>query len=355
MAKRILSKKFRRIFSADNFHKIPALVSGFFLLLMSMSGVGMGMKAFYYEKMYHDSLLPAHKDDQPVGVLLDEIAGQTDAMIAIYGETKTLWVADVMRGGQRESYVFHPATGQFIAPLERAEIFDFLRTMHTRLLLDDMGRAFTFFASLCMVMVCLSGVKKLSRKKGGMTKLFRPTPTDTIAKKLHTTAGLFVGIPLFILGFTGAYTAVQSVFKIQYETVLTGDLFESNPPKTNPEGANTQKSYSQMQALQTLNLRDIKTITLPAVDDEFDVITVTTDRQMIFLDQYTGAILSTETYRPMGRIDSLMSTIHQTNDFWLWLFIWMISALCVPMFLITGIVFLTTKKRPKKKSKQAMR
>ena len=350
MTKRNMYKTIRRAFSADNFHKIPALVSGIFLLLMSLSGFGMGTKAFYYEKTYYDTLLPSHKDYQPVGALLDTIAGQTDTMIAIYGETKTLWVADVMRDNIRQSYVFHPVTGQFVAPLERADIYETLRTIHTRLLLDDAGRAFTFFASLCMVVVCLSGIKKLSRKKGGMTKIFRPTPSDTIAKKWHTTAGVFVGLPLFILGFTGAYTAVQSVFKIQYETVLAGDLFESDP-----KNAPNKKSYGQMPTLQTLDLRDVKTITLPAQDDEFDVITITTANQMIFLDQYTGDILSTETYRPMGRIDNVMSTIHQTNDFWLWLIIWMVSALCVPMFLITGIVFLMTKKRPKKKPKQAIR
>ena len=346
MAKRTMRKTIKRALSADNLHKIPALVSGIFLVLMSLSGIGMGVKAFYYETVYYDTMLPAHKDYQPVGVLLDQIATQTDAIIGIYGETKTLWVADVIRDGERVSWVFHPVTGQLLAPLERAEIFDFLRTLHTRLLLDDTGRAFTFFASLCMVIVCLAGVKKLARKKGGIRKIFRPTPSDTVAKKWHTTLGIFVGIPLFILGFTGAYTAIQSVFKIQYETVIAGDGFESNP-----QNAPLQRPYNQMPPLQTLDLRDVKTITLPAIDDEFDVMTITTATQMIYLDRYTGDILSTETYSPLGRVDSLMSTIHQTNDFWLWLFIWMVSALCVPVFLGTGILFIMGKKRPKRKPK----
>ena len=346
---RTFSKKIRRYLSADPLHKTLAIVSAVFLSLMSLSGVGLAVKAPYYENVYYEGSMPQSAPPQSIGAILDRVAEQSDTIIAIYGETKTMWVADTIQNEKRTSYVIHPVTGDFIAPFEALAVFDFVRTLHTRLLLDDRGRAFTFLASLCMVILCITGIQKLARKKGGYKKIFRPTPSDTVSKKLHTTVGIFVGIPLFILGFTGAYTAVQSIFKIQYETVITGDLFESNPDNNTPE---QKKSYGQMASLQTLSVRDIKTVTLPAPDDAFDVITITMADKIIYLDQYTGDVLSTELYRPMGRIHNVMLTIHRTNDFWLWLIIWMISALCVPLFIITGFIVLINRKRPKRKPKK---
>ena len=344
MAKRKISKKIRRFFSADKLHRTLAIVSGIFLVLMSISGFGLGLKSFYYDRVYYDAQ-NLQTEPLAVGALLGAVAQQSDTLVAVYGETKTLWVADIMDGTEQVSYVVNPATGQIIAPFERVPAFDDLRALHTRLLLDDRGRAFSFFASLCMVILCITGIQKLARKKGGYKKIFRPTPSDNLSKKMHTTVGIFVGVPLLILGFTGSYTAVQSIFKIDYEMVVTGDTFESDPnQKPN------QKSYGQMAILQGLNLQDIKTITLPDPHDELDVITVSMPHKTIYLDRYTGAFLSSESYRPMGRIHTLMTTLHQTNEFWLWLVLWMLSALSVPMFIITGTMFLMVgKKRPKRK------
>ena len=348
MAKRKISKRIRRFMSSDKLHRTLAIVSGVFLLLMSISGFGLGIKAFYYDRVYPINPNPS-TEHMAVGTLLDTITQNSQTVIAVYGETKTLWVADVMDTTERKSptsYVINPMTGDFIAPFERVPIFDTLRSLHTRLLLDDRGRAFSFFASLCMVILCITGLQKLARKKGGYKKIFRPTPSDTPSKKWHTTVGIFVGLPLFILGFTGSYTAVQSIFKIDYAMVIKGDIFESNPTHQQQ-----QKPYGQMPLLQELDLQNIKTITLPVPDDELDVITINMTDKTLYLDRYTGAFLSSESYRPMGRIHTLMTTIHQTNEFWLWLVLWMISALSVPMFIITGTIFLMNRKRPKRKKK----
>ena len=327
----LIPQFFKKIIFPENTHKVFGVISALFLLVISISGFGLGVKPFYYEMLYNDGVLPTLDNTDRVADVLETLLSQSPKINNIYAETRNLWVAKIDGGADR---IINLDTMQLTEEFKPLDIFVFLEMLHTRLLLDDIGRVITVLSSICMIVLCVTGLRRLARKKNGLRNIFVETPADTMSKKIHSLLGFFSVIPLFFLGVTGAYTGIHSVFGVKHKTIMTGEMLESNP-----DYINDRITYAQMPALNNFIMADIKQVILPMGDDQYDVITVVTNTSTIYLDQYTGNVLSTESYGSLGRIEALMTWIHTTNDFWLWLMIWILGVLAVPVFVVTGIRF----------------
>lgn len=100
-----------------------------------------------------------------------------------------------------------------------------------------------------------------------------------------------------------------------------------------------------LHGLQDIAIADVREIVYPIPVDWFDVWTVQTDREYIFIDQFTGDVLSRQSLPILAQIMDWVMAVHTGRGSLIWAMVLFISSLSIPFFAISGVVVWWRNKR----------
>lgn len=231
-------------------------------------------------------------------------------------------------GEQPGSATIDPTTGLDIAtthnPVQR-----WLTTLHRSLFLDDAGRIATALGALAMLVLSVSGTILVVRRCGGWKAWFAQVQGPT-AGRLHTQIGRVVVLGLLLSCSTGLWMAAETFDLLPVEPAGLDAAAQGSglPPQ----------SLDSLEALQAIPVTQLRKLSFPAPTDAQDVLTVTTEQGMGYVDPGTGAVLRWQNLGWEQQISDTIAMLHTGQGAAVLGLILGAAALCVPILSITGLL-----------------
>lgn len=236
----------------------------------------------------------------------------------------------------RRDYV-DPQTGEVLGAEQESPFFAFVKDLHRSLRLGDGGRLVAGIGSGLMATLCLSGAALLIKRFGGIRAVFGPIRGKPM-EWLHATSGRLALVPLLLMSVTGLYLTL-----ITFQVVPSG----AEVPPVYPESREELEPVAapDLAGLQQIRLGDLREVTYPIPGDWFDVYALKTSSGHVFIDQFTGEMLSQEPYNPAQVGLEWVTLIHTGEGSWLWGFVVGLASLSVPLFATSGLVIWLSRLR----------
>ncbi|MDB5542367.1 MAG: nitric oxide synthase, partial [Devosia sp.] len=230
--------------------------------------------------------------------------------------------------GAASADLVNPATGASLGAYEPSAFFSFFTELHRSLFLGPAGQAVAGCCALAMAVLALSGILMLVSRLGGWSKLLA-VARGTLRQRLHVDIGRLAVLGLLLSALTGIYMSLVSFGFISDGS----DGLGAFPPLGS--GA-APAAISELAALKSVPLADLRELVFPSPSDQEDVFTVTTAAGQGFVDQSTGEMLSF-TPNSLGQtIYEAFYTLHTGQGLW-WLGLLLgLAALGVPVMAVSG-------------------
>lgn len=241
------------------------------------------------------------------------------------------------KGNKRRERILDFETGKLVRPAKEPKIYGFIKRLHRSFLLGENGRLLSAAGGIVMTLLCFSGLALLLRRLGGWRQLLASMSLRGSAN-LHSNAGRAFLLPLVITSLSALWLS-----GITFDLVSAG----SDTPPAYPESLKELDPVDpwELHGLQAIPLSTVKEVIFPIPQDWFDVWTVKTDSEYIFIDQFTGDVLSRESLPIMAQVYDWIYFLHTAEGAAPWAIVLFLSSLTVPFFAVTGTLVWWRNKR----------
>lgn len=232
-------------------------------------------------------------------------------------------------GEQPGSAAIDPATGLDIAATDPSPVQRWLTTLHRSLFLDDTGRIASALGALAMLVLSVSGTVLVVRRCGGW-KAWLARVQGPTAGRLHTQIGRVAVLGLLLSCSTGLWMAAE-----------TFDLLPMEPASLDAAAQGSGLPHQAMDSLEALRatpVTQLRKLSFPAPADAQDVLTITTDQGMGYVDPGTGAILHWQDLGWDQQVSETIAMLHTGQGAAVLGLILGSAALCIPILSITGLL-----------------
>lgn len=317
-----------------NIHSWLGLFLGLLILILSLTGIVLASQV-----IYQAYTIKAVNTNLSVAEAIKHIAEKNSRIqpqkltITTIGEAKLTYSIH----NRSKENVIDLTTGKFQRAYKEPKLYKFVKELHRSFLLGEQGRIFPAIAGVVLSILILSGIFLLLRKVGGIRYFFRAISWQGSANQ-HASLGRFALIPVIIVAFTALWLSATT-----YHLLPTG---QEKPPSY-PESKEklTPVKPWDLTTLQQLPLKNVKEIIYPIPDDWFDVWTIKTNQQYLFIDQFTGKIIAKEKIPFFERMLTWVKFLHTAEGSVLWASILLLVALAISYFALTGSIIWFSKQR----------
>lgn len=228
-------------------------------------------------------------------------------------------------------------SGKFIRGQKEPELYVFVRDLHRSFLLGEKGRLLPAAGGIVMTLLCLSGIFLLLRRLGGWRQFLDSISLRGAANQ-HASLGRWALLPLTLTAMTALWLSA-----VTFNLVSSG---EDKPPAY-PESLEELDRVDPwtLHGLQEIPITDVKELVYPIPDDWFDVWTVRTASEYIFIDQFTGDVISRESLPALAKMMDWVMFFHTAEGSVGWAIVLFFSSLSVPFFAVTGTIVWWRNKR----------
>lgn len=232
------------------------------------------------------------------------------------------------QNNRRQDRIIDPTTGAFLPERKEPALYAFMRDLHRSFTLGEDGRIISAIGGIAMAFLSVTGIVLLLRRIGGWRQLIAPMQGKG-ADAYHSLTGKLLFIPLLITAFTSIWLSA-----VTFDILPSG----SGRAPAYPESLKELDAVMpwDLHGLQQIKLADAQEVIFPIPDDWFDVWAVKTSADYVFIDQFTGDILSRDPLPFMARAMDFVSLLHTAEGVWPWAIVLMFSSLAVPFFAVTG-------------------
>lgn len=224
--------------------------------------------------------------------------------------------------------LFDPAT-MSVEPLQpSAPIWITLKKLHRSFFLGDLGRALAGMTATAMVLLSFSGVLIMKRRMGGWRAVIAP-PKTTGAQHLHMDAVRLALPGLLICGLTGVFLSLVT-FSVLPDGQVTGPDFpdlETALPI----------ALLDMPALQSVQLSELRELSLPDPEFPGDPIILSTHQGLGFIDPASGQMASFEPLSTGAKVYEFIYMLHTGQGAWMIGVLLGVSMLAVPFAIASGV------------------
>lgn len=283
--------------------------------------------------------------DVPVISGQTTLAGFASAMQVSYPEIDKITrapsgvvVVTYFEGDKAAAIHVDPTTMTVLGPHVPSPFLRFVTNLHRSFLLGDGGRMAAGVGALAMLILTLSGAMMLAARLGGWRALLKPIRGSAL-QRWHAELGRFAMIILLVSALTGIYMSLTTFgFLPDGASGKSATVAGTEAPRL-PVGA--------LQALQVVDLADLRELAFPYAADPTDVYTLTTADGVSQIDAATGAVLASEPHSLTRRISETIYQLHTGQGLWPLAVLLGLSALCVPIFAVTGGIIWWQRQRGK--------
>lgn len=313
------------------FHSVPGLVLGLFLMVLAVSGAILSIEPTLERAAAQP--IPAIS----VAELAAKVAARYTGVERIDRRANGAVVVSYEGIEGFHSDQIDPVTGAELKVWQASPFLVWIRGLHRSLLLDTTGRALAGISAATMALMAVTGLMLLVAALGGWRRFARPVRGST-AKRWHSFTGRLAVTTLAISALTGA---VMSLYT--FELVPDGSANEPDFPFDVSGG--TPAPVADLAALQAVALTDLKRLTFPMADDPTDVFGLQTTAGSGYVDQATGEALSWLPMSPAQRVSEFIYMIHTGEGLW-WLGLALgLGALAIPVLSVTGTLIWLGRRR----------
>ena len=293
-------------------HLAFAMIASLFLLLVAVTGIILGIDAFYESKHAY-----AAKEFEKISFVqsLTELHKTYPEITGITIDYNHQVIIDGVG-------IVDPLSGKFLGkPREKGEFIQWVTAFHRSLFLHNTGRAIIGIVSFLLLIIVLSGVMLIIRRHQGF--FFRIGRGE-----YHVQAGRILLIPLLLIALSGAYLSLARFGLLNTKPLKNEDL---------PQVSATRKELSQFPAFSHLYLSQVKEIEFPfdTEDPEEYYILKLMDAE-IKVNQFTGEIVQKDTYPFTAVMETLSLDIHTGRTNPLWAIVLAFAAANIPGFIYSG-------------------
>ena len=251
----------------------------------------------------------------------------------------TAWWFD---GNKPGSAIINPLTGQDLAPADPNQVQRWLINLHRSLFLGDVGRLMVVGGALIMLFLAVSGAFLVARKTGGWRHWFTRQP-GPLAGRLHTDISRIAVVGLAFSAMTAMWMSAETFEIITVEPMITQVI--------SPVSGNKGITLSDIAALQSTPITEMRELSFPAPDDLHDVYTLKTNLGISQIDQGTGTQLTWQALSASQQISETIEMLHSGQGAAVLGIVLGLVALTVPVLALTGgvIWFVAWRRRPRLK------
>lgn len=307
-------------------HALPGLIAALLVMLLAVSGAILSVDPAL-ERLNNTSTALGQVN---VAQLAGRVAEHFPAVEQIQRTASGTVIVYYNRDGQVGAEEVDPLTGQGLAPYEPGTFSRWMKDLHRSLFLGSPGHGVAGAGALVMLMLLVSGALLLVRRVGGWRNLLRPL-RGNFSQRWHAEVGRLALLGLLLSALSGLYMCATT-----FDFVADGS--QSEPAFPDHISAGSASPVASLQALQATDLTDLREFVYPSPNNPQDVFSLRTAQGDGYVDPVSGTLLSYQTHDGMYTVYEWIYRLHSGEGLW-WLGLLLgLSALCVPLMSITGIL-----------------
>lgn len=305
-------------------HSIPALIASLLLVLVALTGSVLSVFPAF------ERAGAAGASGVDVATLASRVNARLPGVETLVRQPSGVIVAYHMVGSEQHTSVIDPASGEAVAAYRPSATQRWLKNLHRKLLLDDLGRVATGVAAAFMLFIVLSGLTLFARRMGGWKLLLGRVRGSTL-QRLHNESARPALAGLALSAATGLVMSLAT-FGLIPEGGDADPLLDLRP-----SGA-ARMALEQMAVLQSVDVSQLAQLKLASPDDPSDVIELEIADGAGVIDPATGTWLAYRGLDGWQRLHATVRMLHTGEGLW-WLGLVLgASSLAVPLLAATGFL-----------------
>ncbi len=312
-------------------HSTPGLIAGLLLLVVALTGAVLSVFPALDKAAAKDA------GGIDVATLAGRVTARLPGVETLVRQPSGTIVAYHRAGDEQRASIIDPARGEAVAAFQPSALQRWVRNLHRKLLLDDVGRVATGLAAACMLLILLSGLTLLARRMGGWKRLFGSMRGNTL-QRLHNQTSRVALAGLVLSAATGLLMSLAT-FGLLPEGGADNAFFDVQP------SAAATMALDRMPALQAVDVSRLLQLKLATPGDPGDVIELETADGAGAIDPATGTWLAYGSLDGWQRLHATVRMLHTGEGLW-WLGSLLGgSSLAVPVLAVTGFLLWLRRRR----------
>lgn len=243
-------------------HLALAVSSFVFVLIASVTGIILA-----FEPISNQLQPYAVQNASKISIAetIEALQKEYDEIVLVkMNEHNFLSASIIDKNGKAATFYIHPKTGKKLGNLiEKAPIYKFATNLHRSLFLKSTGRFLVSFFSFLLLLITITGVVLITKRQGGITKLFSKVVNENFEQYYHVIIGRYTFIPIIIITLTGVFLSLEKFSLLPKEKV--NHIIDFSTISSNKKVAITNFSVFRNTALS-----ELKSIEFPFSKDEED-------------------------------------------------------------------------------------
>lgn len=316
-------------------HLALALVSGLFLIILSVTGVILAIGAVETD---------AYRVDKEL-----TLAETLPTLTQVYPEISELTVDHrgfaALQALDAEGNAIHawinPTTGKIYESVKNpSDFIQWNTALHRSLFLKETGRILVGVVSFLLLVIAITGVVLIVKRQQGLRNFFSKINKDYFWSYFHVVSGRITLIPVIILALTGTYLFMARIgLTPGEETIITA------------EAKGTPVSMDQFPLFNTLKLAEVEKIEFPFLpDDPEEHFVIHLKDRKLQVSQITGEVVEEVRYPITTVWEKISLDLHTGRTNAIWAIILAIASLNILFFIYSGLAITLRRRKAKVKN-----
>ncbi|GGI57239.1 hypothetical protein GCM10011444_15480 [Winogradskyella haliclonae] len=273
---------------------------------------------------------------------IETLQNEYNEVVTLKKDENDFVIASVItKEGRSNRFYINPFTGKKIGDIiKKASIFEFATNLHRSLFLKSTGRFLVGLFSFFLFLIAITGIKLIIKRQGGFKRFFSKVVKEEFAQYYHVIIGRYALIPLVIITISGIYLSLEKF-----------DVLPSNKithTKTQISENSKKIAVKDFKIFNATLLNEFKHLEFPFSDDEEDYFVLKLENKELYINQYSGDIISKGDF-PLPLLASNLSLkLHTGQGNFLWAILLLLTCFAILFFMYSG--FAMTLKRKKRSS-----
>ncbi|AUP81685.1 PepSY domain-containing protein [Flavivirga eckloniae] len=317
-------------------HLTLAILSSVFILLATLTGLILA-----FEPISNQLKPYAIKDADGLSLFttIENLKSEYDEIISIEIDENDFIAASVLtKAGKNETFYIDPFTAKKIGDIiEKTPLFKFTTNLHRSLFLKSIGRVIIGIVSFLLFLIALTGTILISKRQGGYKRFFSKIVKEGFNQYYHVALGRYALIPIIIVTLTGVYLSLEKF-----------SLLPSNKVSHTIKEASSIENPKQLRAdftlFKSLTLKEISRVDFPFSDDAEDYFFIKLKDSEIFVNQYSGEIVSEQGYGITAQASSWSLLLHTGQGNTFWAIMLLLTCIAILFFMYSGFTMALNRK-----------